>query len=1021
MRPTSASSSKQRGENTRGSVVSGHLRTLHQRLSDALKLGTRNFDGNTWKWQCTDIETQRYVVRSINAVLDCALGDVCVSQHPLIKDLAADMIAALVWILSCKNEALLCTAANAVLKLIRVVPNSILQQYVLELVNPLSSLLSSSQLDVAASSAMALNTILSHLSVRKEEKVWKTLKETKAVFSVINNIKGLSDGAVLNEYFEVMASVLATILQRWPPSRYHVWNDAKLMQDLEAILVKPYISTKVPVLKLYSALALCSSGMKKLLENEAGLLKMIVNCIGSSQPIPVRIEGFKLARRLLADEQGYLRMMSLSCEPIVESIIHEMSRGRQHSGKFANEKMSLLVEACRLALLICWEGKQHIYFWKHGIDRVLLDLLREDFLNGLPQHLLSVEDHISLARDGLKPNSLLALRPYIWDILGWLAIHAKEDFNPNMHGPLIHINLLITSACLAFADSIRKGGYICQGDVADSEPASRAALMMVYSPCKYIASKARFILSEILKPNDIEYLQHLLDTLNYASGDSCGTSNILRTIINLMGLTCYCALPQYQSHVIESDGINTLFTIIRCCLSNYVAVERLSFASHLRYLYSERTCCWVCPEDWEGKDVCLLYGLWGLSELVHCYYVRNSLDVFMGKMNYTKTELVNTLFEICTYTSSHGPRWYAAYILSHFGIYGFPNKLAKRIGKALNGDTYADMQLRLTNGQSVSAHGVVLATQCPSLLPPEESDPNGKTSDVSSARDDANELSGKFQKVVRLSSHVDPESLMKLLEYVYFGYLQAGEEEVMKLKILAKRCKLQPLVRLLCRRRPLCGTLVSSFDLTPALGSSWQSFSDIILEAKAAEQTCWTCSLCSLLVPHVHAHKVILSSGCDYLRALFQSGMQESCSKTIKVPVSWEAMVELVHWFYTDKLPSLTFGCLWDNMHTQGRFYKLQPYVELYQLAEFWCLDAVHDACFRVIISCLDSDGLLSSKVIQFAFNLSLWKLAEVAAKYMAPLYRQLLNSGDLEDLDDALVEMVRAASVQLSHEDVLL
>lgn len=52
-------------------------------------------------------------------------------------------------------------------------------------------------------------------------------------------------------------------------------------------------------------------------------------------------------------------------------------------------------------------------------------------------------------------------------------------------------------------------------------------------------------------------------------------------------------------------------------------------------------------------------------------------------------------------------------------------------------------------------------------------------------------------------------------------------------------------------------------------------FRDVILEAKETKLLGWTCGVCSLPVPHMHVHKVVLSSSCDYMRALFQSGMQE--------------------------------------------------------------------------------------------------------------------------------------------------
>lgn len=55
----------------------------------------------------------------------------------------------------------------------------------------------------------------------------------------------------------------------------------------------------------------------------------------------------------------------------------------------------------------------------------------------------------------------------------------------------------------------------------------------------------------------------------------------------------------------------------------------------------------------------------------------------------------------------------------------------------------------------------------------------------------------------------------------------------------------------------------------------FSDFRDIILKPKETESICWKCRTCSLSLPHMHAHKVVLSSSCDYLRALFQSGMRE--------------------------------------------------------------------------------------------------------------------------------------------------
>ncbi|XP_021644758.2 BTB/POZ domain-containing protein At1g04390 isoform X2 [Hevea brasiliensis] len=843
------SSKRAATENNRG--ISGHMYTLHQRLFHALSLGTRVYDGKESKWQCTDIEIQRHVIRSIASFLDCISGDTL--QHPLVKDSLADIVGAIVWILQNKSKAILSMATNVVVNLINVIPNSLLQSYLSDMVHPLSSLLLSHQVDVSISCATALNMIFSNLSMRGEKKVWDILIETETVSRIVSGIWEFSDGVMPIEYFQEMTSLLSAILHRWPASRYNVWNDAKLLEVLEAMCVKPDFSVKVAVLKLYCTIALCGNGAKKLLGKGESLLQIMVLCMGRSHPLSVRTEGFRLAQCLAKNEEGCLKMMSLCCEPIVKAIIDGMTGWTSHSGKIANDQMSLLVEACHLALISRWAGEHHDFLWQQGIDRVLLNLLLNDFQDEPPQKLLSPEEQLSIAQEGLKVNFLLGLRPYVWDILGWLAIHCREDFNPNMHGRERRIDILIACACISFMDSIRKGHQICQNDIADtfrSEAASRAVMMMIYSPCKYIASKARFILYEILRPASKKYLKRLLHMLNNTpSEDNFGMPNMLQTSINLVALVCYSGIPYYQSDIVKNGGIQALMDLIWWCLRNDIHIGRWSLAPHLHNILSERTCCWVCKEDWEGNNILLFYGLWGLAELMHSGSSRNNVEIFGGQLDYTEAEFVSTLQEICSDSTSPGIKW------------------------------------------------------------------------------------------------------------------------------------------------------------------------DIVLEAKATESICWRCNVCSKSVPHMHCHKVVLWSSCDYLRALFQSGMLESNSQTIKVPVSWEAMVRLVNWCYTDELPIPPSGCLWDNMDSEERLSVLQPYLELCWLAEFWFLEEVQNISYKVIVSCLDSARHLSIKIIKIAADLSLWKLVEVTANFLAPLYRQLCQSGDLEALDEEVIDMIRTTSVRLSQE----
>ncbi|KAH1210892.1 BTB/POZ domain-containing protein [Glycine max] len=572
---------------------------------------------------------------------------------------------------------------------------------------------------------------------------------------------------------------------------------------------------------------------------------------------------------------------------------------------------------------------------------------------------------------------------------------------------------------LSFVDTLEKWCRICQKDIDDhfqSEPVSRAVLMMIHSPCNTISSYARFLLLDALEVKGLSCLKSLIHTLDYTSSlESYGSFDKLQLVINLIGLTCLSSLPEYQSCIIESKGIKAIVLLVKRCLSNDIHVERRNFTPHLHTTFQERSCCCMDKEDWEGSNVLLFYSLLGLSEILRqCDLLQDNSQQYSREVTNIRAQLVSKLHEICSGNSfSPGVRWYVLYILTYFGFYGFPNELAKRIGKSLNKEEYSDMRLVVANGVSVSVHGVILAVRCPSLLPPQLL-PSMKNSE---------KVTDKFvretMREVQLSSHVDYEALVLLLEYVYLGCLHAGEETVKKLKILAKRCKLQHLLQMLYRQRPKWGTPFPSFNLTPSLGSAGSCFSDAILEAKSNKLVGWTCNICSDTVPHMHVHKVILQSGCDYLQGLFRSGMRESHSQVIKVDISWEALIKLVQWFYSDELPNPPSGCLWDNMDDEEKLFNLQPYVELCWLAEFWILENIQEACWDVIMSCLDSSSQLPIKIIKMAYNHSLWKLVDVAANLMAPSYRQLQNSGELEEFDDALAtagpEVRRAPSFKAS------
>lgn len=133
---------------------------------------------------------------------------------------------------------------------------------------------------------------------------------------------------------------------------------------------------------------------------------------------------------------------------------------------------------------------------------------------------------------------------------------------------------------------------------------------------------------------------------------------------------------------------------------------------------------------------------------------------------------------------------------------------------AFGDEDYSDMRLVLGNGQSLNVHRVVLLVGCPSLLPSEDPSDEERTQ---------NSIGTK--KEVILSAQVDEQALVKMLDFIYSGYLQAGGDIIRKLKILAKHCNMQPLLQLLCKERPKWGASIPSSDLTQALGSFGHDFS----------------------------------------------------------------------------------------------------------------------------------------------------------------------------------------------------
>uniref|UniRef100_A0A1J3IM00 BTB/POZ domain-containing protein n=1 Tax=Noccaea caerulescens TaxID=107243 RepID=A0A1J3IM00_NOCCA len=707
-------------------------------------------------------------------------------------------------------------------------------------------------------------------------------------------------------------------------------------------------------------------------------------------------------------------MINICSEPLVKATVQTMGKWFLNSGKLEHDQMSLLVEACKLALITRWEGTHHIYFWKYQISEALLSLVVENFRSLSLDCHPSLEEEISVAEKVLNANFLPSLRSYVWDIIGFLAAHCEEDFDSICLGDELRLNFLVTCACLTFSRSVQKGYQICQNDImsaSQSESASRAVLMMIYSPSKYISTRARGTLSFILGEDGEQNLNSLVNFLSYIpSSGGYVLPNVLQTTVCLVGLACYSSITQYAGFVLRNKGFEILLSFCSWYQRNRGNIGESSFAPYPQSTSEKRICCWVCPEDWDNKDAFLLYALLALAELVnHSFSEQNHAQEFSIKRENVKDRLCTTLQEIRDGTYGSGPRWYAAHILSYLRYYGFQDKLGKRLIGAYEDEECSDMRLLFASGNSVSVNKIIVAVRCPTLLPPEEGARSGSM--ISS------EKPQRTVQEIRMSANVDTLALIKLLEFAYSGYVEVESTTLKKLKTLARHCKSNVLLQMLCRRRPKWGSSIPRIDIPLALTPKLIHLSDVILVPKETNMAGFNCRFCSSTSPHAHSHRVILSSGCEYLRALFRSGMQESHLDRLNVPVGWLGLTKLVNWFYCDVLPKPPSGCKWNNMDTEAKLDELEAYIEIYSLTEWWIMEDLQNECAQVILSCLESARELSIKAIELAASFSMWKLVEAAAEHAAPIYHQLRDSGELDELDDELVNLIRTAAVQFSQQ----
>ncbi|KAF0902316.1 hypothetical protein E2562_015535 [Oryza meyeriana var. granulata] len=802
--------SRRKGGGGGDQLLTDQVLSLRARLHDALALGLARSDGGSKKWQSTDAGIQSHVLKAAAAFLGCLSNEML--RLPPIKESISDILIALEGILQSKNVSVLIQATDVSLKLVSSVGNLARQYPILELVTSLSYQLSAYQIPIIVSSASAMNCILDTLATARgsiHTETWEALERTDAISSVSSALQNYSHDVHPVNYLTEMMSLLRIILWIWPSSRYHVWSNCNLLEKLAQYCVASEMDVTVRVVKLYAALALCGNGAMILLKNEE-LMARVGELIGKPHPCAVRIEALKFCQILLRSSKGCDFLMAPHGQRIIEGIINAMSR---------DDERLLITEGCRTALVaLHYAGDHHRLFWSNAIDDILYKILTGSFISSHKAHQVLCHDKLF----NMVSKNFMDIHPYMWDILGNIAVHCKDEYLSVRKGQNCVLQALIHCVCSLATDAMQKSNTMkLSKDV--HEPALRAVLMMLRSPSGYFLSEASSKLLQVIPLGD-DCLNILFTSLESNTTRSITASfDSVKIMSNLMSLACMSMLLPSHYLLNKRSAVDVLSTIIKECLQNNIHTTRSKVASHLQFCFDGVSCCSLV-EEWEDENIALFYGLMALFNVLKsisfvCIHCKRNLDlgiVCNDCRNHYSEGLIRVLQNALRQNLSPGPKLYISHILSLFGLCGFPSKLGGKMRRALDDNELADLELLLSDGKSLNAHTAIISVRCPKLLPLAKSlGSDGKITD---------EWGRSFYRV-RMSDRVDSYALKKILEYAYTNFVVLDNDNVKPVRTLAKYCHLKSLQEMLQKEQPGWNFDYPRYDLTAALDPVKHSFS----------------------------------------------------------------------------------------------------------------------------------------------------------------------------------------------------
>ncbi|KAH6556300.1 hypothetical protein KP509_1Z189000 [Ceratopteris richardii] len=547
-------------------------------------------------------------------------------------------------------------------------------------------------------------------------------------------------------------------------------------------------------------------------------------------------------------------------------------------------------------------------------------------------------------------------------------------------------------------------------------------LFLLFSPSQQLANAARQDLEHHLEQHGYGWLPSFVSRLSLLLGLGAISESIMAITI-LMALCCLSLSADCRKTLLENGVLDILIRAIkyRVLVFNNTSQSDYDTTHYFSRLHDKRFCCYCEDNRWEGKDPILFFLLWAFA------IVARGSDILKAQCSSFKERVSKHeewdvvpdmeidrcfLFLASSLDVSMGVRWWASCCLSCYGAYGFPSRRS-RIWKLFNESGSADIKLHFANGKHMYAHKIILATKCPALLP--FSIPRDHASKEQSTRSlsvsEVNPLSD-----VQLSARIHEGPLKCLLEFVYKGIVFVEDEFLPEVKLLAKRCGMVAFLHLLQGKAPIWGNDPEILNFTSALGSMGCSFADIFFEDKDSLQV--GCVPDKGDRGHQHAHRVILASHCSYFEGLFRSGMQDSLFKFLKIPLQSEALEQLLKYLYSMVLPRKHYpeaGCMFSLAPRPDQLKYLHNYVELAGLAELWLLEDLKNQCGSVILDFLQKNMHLGPDVMKHASLNQQWWLVEMVTRCIANDYPLMRESGQLDILDDYLVDKIRAAHVRIS------